>query len=167
MEIDVRAEKASESIFSKSNIACGVIASNYSNIEPGEMIPKKIRPSESKRYYVYNLVIKKNEQDQASYESLRKSLVLMREHMKERRIEKVVLPLKTDSCIIRELSWNAVRTLIKNVFYDENIKIIVYNDSLRPLPPVDERKQRDNDVSKTPFLDIFEGKPLKPIKSGN
>ena len=165
MEIDVRAEKASESIFSKSNIACGVIASNYSNIEPGEMIPKKIRPSESKKYYVYNLVLKKNDRDQASYENLRKSLILMREHMKERRIEKVVLPLKTDSCIIRELSWNAVRTLIKNVFYDENVKITVY-DNLRPLPPVDERKQGNNVPSKTPFLDIFEGKPLKPITSG-
>ena len=165
MEIVVKSEKANDNISTTTNIACGVIASNHSKVEPGEMIPKKNRPSDFKKYYIYNLVLKKNEQDQASYESLRKSLVLMREHMKERKIEKVSFPLKAESCIIRELSWNAVRTLIKNVFYEENTKITVYNDNLRQIPPVDERKKKDNIFSKTPFLDIFEKRPLTPIKS--
>ena len=165
LEIVVKAEKAEEKVFSKSNIACGVAASNHTNVEPGEMLPKKNRiHSESKKYYIYNLVLKKNECDQASYENLRKSLILMRQHMKERNIEKVTFPLKTDSCILRELSWNAVRTLIKNVFYEESVKITVYNDNLRPLPPVEMGEKQEKVVIKTPFLDIFEGKPLTPIK---
>ena len=112
-------------------------------------------------------VLKKNENDSATYENLRTSLVSMLQHMKDHQITKIVFPLKEDSCIIRELSWNAVRTLIKNVFYDENIHITAYNNSLHPLPEMENVTKNSID---TPFLDILEGKPLAPIqqsKSGS
>lgn len=156
-EMVIKAEKVTKDVFSVSNLACGVIGSNLNNVEPGDMIPHKNHQNNT---FIFNLVIKKNKEDQPSYENLRKSLVLMLQHMKENDVRKVVFPLNPDSCIIQELSWNAVRTLIKNVFYEESIHIVAYNTSLRHLP------SNENVISNargTPFLDIFEGKNLTSI----
>ena len=155
----IKAEKAETDIFTKDNVVCGVIASKHKNVELGEMIAKKTNDSKNK--YLYNLVLKQNENDAATYENLRTSLVSMLQHMKDHQITNVIFPLKEGSCIIRELSWNAVRTLIKNVFHEENVHITAYNNSLRPLP---ESETITKNLSDTPFLDVFEGKPLTPIQ---
>ena len=161
-EMIIKAENAGKDVFTKHTVVCGVIASKHNNVELGQMIAKKTYESNNK--YRYNLVLKKNENDSATYENLRMSLVSMLQHMKDHQITKIVFPLKEDSCIIRELSWNAVRTLIKNVFYDENIHITAYNNSLHPLPEMENVTENSID---TPFLDILEGKPLTPIQKSN
>jgi O-acetyl-ADP-ribose deacetylase (regulator of RNase III) len=155
----IKAEKAEKEIFSKYTVVCGVIASKHNNVELGEMIAKKNH--DSKNTYLYKLVLKKNENDAATYENLQTSLVSMLQHMKNHQIKKVVFPLKEESCIIRELSWNAVRTLIKNVFHEEQVHITAYNNSLRPLPETETIAKK---VIDTPFLDVFEKKHLTPIQ---
>ena len=157
-EMIIKAEKITKEVASGSCLASGVIALNVNNIEPGEMIAEKTRGNN----YTYKLVIKKNKEGQPTYENLRKSLVLMLKHMKENNIKEVVFPLKPDSCIIRELSWNAVRTLIKNVFIEESVRIVAYNDSLTQIP---SKEKMISNVSETPFLDIFECKNLTPIST--
>ena len=157
----VNAGRAPKEIVTTNNIANGVIASEFNNAALGTMISKK-RYNNNENTLVYNLVLKKSKSDQATYENLRKSLVQMLQHMKENKVEKVVFPLDSNSCIIRgSLSWNAVRTLMKNVLFEENVKIIVYNESLRPSPINDKIVSK---LSTTPFLDILEGK-LTPISS--
>ena len=160
-EMIVNARKAPKEIVTMNNIANGVIASEFNNAALGTLIPKK-RLNNNENTFIYNLVLKKSKSDQATYENLRKGLVLMLQHMKDNKVEKVVFPLDFDSCIIRKsLSWNAVRTLMKNVLFEENVKIIVYNESLRPSPINDKIVSK---LSTTPFLDILEGK-LTPISS--
>ena len=157
----VNAGKAPKEMVTTNHIANGVIASEFNNAALGTLIPKK-RYNNDENTFVYNLVLQKSRSDQATYENLRKSLVLMLQHMKENKVEKVVFPLDSNACIIkRSLSWNAVRTLMKNVLFEENVKIIVYNESLSPLH-IDDRIV--SKLSTTPFLDILEGK-LTPIST--
>merc|ERR1711974_435975 len=114
--------------------------------------------------FIYKLVLKRNKTDNVTYESLRKGLVLLLKHMNENEVKNIVLPLD-EQCCIRELSWNAVRTLIKNVFHESSISMVVYNNSLssvNSVESIDERISSTKDVP-TPFLDIFQRKSLKPI----
>jgi hypothetical protein len=81
-------------------------------------------------------------------------------------------------CGLDGLSWTAVRTLIKNVFLNDDIKLTVYtldqvsssrstkrssskspdSSSRSPSP----KRQKSSEL-KTPLLDIYEGKSLTPI----
>ena len=87
-------------------------------------------------------------------------------------------------CGLDGLSWTAVRTLIKNVFLNDHIKLTVYTldqvvssgsgsssnkrsssksaeSSSRSRSPSPKR-QKSTEL-KTPLLDIYEGKSLTPI----
>ena len=50
------------------------------------------------------------------------------------------------------------------MFYEENIHIIAYNSALRPLK---SNCNKNSNLSKTPFLDVFEKKHLTPILPAN
>jgi len=74
--------------------------------------------------YIYNLVTKEKYSDKPSYESLRRSLEAMRQHSLGHGVERISMP--RIGCGLDGLSWAAVKTLIKNVFQLENMKITVY-----------------------------------------
>ena len=74
--------------------------------------------------YIYNLVTKEKYSDKPSYESLRKSLEEMKVHCLAHGVESISMP--RIGCGLDSLSWPAVRTLIKNVFQLETVRITVY-----------------------------------------
>jgi len=74
--------------------------------------------------FVYNLVTKEKYSDKPSYESLRKSLEAMKVHCLAHGVESISMP--RIGCGLDGLSWPAVRTLIKNVFQLETVRITVY-----------------------------------------
>lgn len=76
------------------------------------------------RRFLYNLVTKEKYSDTPSYESLRKSLEAMKVHCAAHGVESISMP--RIGCGLDGLSWPAVRTLIKNVFQLESVRITVY-----------------------------------------
>ena len=73
--------------------------------------------------FIYNLVTKENYYDKPTYESLEQSLVFMRNHAIEHNVQKIAMP--KIGCGLDKLNWDAVSELIKKVFCETNIKIIV------------------------------------------
>jgi len=69
-------------------------------------------------------VTKEKYSDTPSYESLRKSLEAMKVHCAAHGVESISMP--RIGCGLDGLSWPAVRTLIKNVFQLESVRITVY-----------------------------------------
>ena len=91
------------------------------NKKIGEVAPLKVGSR-----FVYNLVTKAKYSDKPTYESLRLSLEAMRAHAAENSIKEIAMP--KIGCGLDGLSWNAVRTLLKNVFIKESgLKITVYS----------------------------------------
>ena len=124
--------------------------------------------------FIYNMVTKAKYSDKPTYESLRQSLVAMRNHAVEHLVKHIAMP--KIGCGLDGLDWNAVRTLVKNVFLDTDIKISVYvledlgvlakkqsttDCSPRKRPSSDSKRPKksdDDDSSKKyPILDIAEG----------
>lgn len=118
--------------------------------------------------FIYNLVTKAKYSDKPTYESLRQSLVAMKDHAIEHQVEAISMP--KIGCGLDGLDWNAVRTLIKNVFLDTSIELKVYcfgngkASTSTDLTPSSQPKNSVNDKSadKYPLLDIAEG-TLTPI----
>ncbi len=97
--------------------------------------------------FIYNLVTKERYSDKPTYETLEQSLQEMREHARKNGVAEIAMPkigcenyqtsalssisliftLPRNSCGLDGLQWNAVRTLVKNVFLEEDIKITVYS----------------------------------------
>ena len=82
------------------------------------------------RKYIYNLVTKEKYSDKPSYESLRSSLEAMKQHSLDHGVESISMP--KIGCGLDGLSWPAVKTLIMNVFQQENLRITVYYQDLPP-----------------------------------
>ena len=87
----------------------------------GEIAVLRLGPTK----FTYNLVTKAKYSDFPSYENLRKTLVGMKNHALKNNVKKIAMP--KIGCGLDKLNWNAVRTLIKNVFLDSNIEITVYH----------------------------------------
>jgi len=68
--------------------------------------------------YIYNLVTKPCFSDKPTYDTLRRSLEAMRSHVVSHDVREIAMPKLC--CGLDMLQWNAVRTLIKNVFSHEN-----------------------------------------------
>lgn len=153
----IKAESLPKELYRTMNITCGVIASalNDMNLKPGEIIANKCGDN-----WNYALILKKEPSDIPTFEHLRICLNYLLKHMKENNVEHIVFPLNTEFCIIHELSWNAVRTLIKNTFYEEVLNVIVYNNSLTPMICSEEMICDSTKPDHTPFLDVLEGKNL-------
>ena len=73
--------------------------------------------------FIYNLVTKEVYKDLPTYESLEKSLNAMRDHAMKNGVTEIAMP--QIGCGLDGLNWNAVRTLIKNVFYKDKIQITI------------------------------------------
>lgn len=72
---------------------------------------------------VYNLVTKEKYWNKPTYESLKKSLICMRDKMVIDGDSKISMP--KIGCGIDRLNWDKVREIIKDVFKDTNIEICV------------------------------------------
>ena len=78
-----------------------------------------------KKRFIYNLVTKEVYSDKPTYETLRRSLEEMKEHALTHGVSSISMPLI--GCGLDGLSWPAVRTLMKNIFFRENISLTVYS----------------------------------------
>ena len=73
---------------------------------------------------VFNLVTKPNVWNKPTYESLRQSLVDMREQMHTFLMTKLAMP--RIGCGLDRLEWEQVEEIIKEVFEDTDIEITIY-----------------------------------------
>ena len=72
---------------------------------------------------VYNLITKKKYSDKPDYQTIRVSLVVMRNHALKNNIEKIAMP--KIGCGLDQLSWGMVRAIIQELFEDTDIEILV------------------------------------------
>lgn len=73
---------------------------------------------------VYNLVTKKRFFDKPTYESLRSTLLSMKEHACSNDIKTISIP--KIGCGLDKLKWEVVKEMIDDIFSMSGIKIIVY-----------------------------------------
>eukprot|EP01102_Stenamoeba_stenopodia_P019228 TRINITY_DN7201_c0_g1_i1.p1 TRINITY_DN7201_c0_g1~~TRINITY_DN7201_c0_g1_i1.p1 ORF type:complete len:146 (+),score=18.15 TRINITY_DN7201_c0_g1_i1:120-557(+) len=74
--------------------------------------------------YAYYLITKEKYSDKPTYDSLRSSLEAMKAHAVAHNIELISMP--KIGCGLDKLDWNHVRSLIKEVFADTDVRIDVY-----------------------------------------
>jgi O-acetyl-ADP-ribose deacetylase (regulator of RNase III) len=72
---------------------------------------------------VFNLITKRVSSGKPTYDSMRISLIKMKEHIVENDIKKVAMP--KIGCGLDRLQWGAVREMIKDIFGDLDIKVKV------------------------------------------
>lgn len=72
---------------------------------------------------VYNLVTKGNVHECPTYDNLRKTLIDMRDMMVQRQQSKLAMP--RIGCGLDRLDWNVVRAIIKEVFENTDIEILI------------------------------------------
>jgi hypothetical protein len=74
--------------------------------------------------YIYYLVTKEKYWQKPSLQTMRGSLVCVRDHMIEHKVSSLSIPLI--GCGLDRLTWVAVKEIIQEVFQTTNIKITVY-----------------------------------------
>ncbi|TRY78644.1 hypothetical protein TCAL_13609 [Tigriopus californicus] len=84
----------------------------------------EVAPLKEGQRFVYNLVTKAKYHQKPTYESLRQSLESMKTHALSNGVKRISMP--KIGCGLDGLNWNAVRTLIKNVFLSCDIQITIY-----------------------------------------
>lgn len=72
---------------------------------------------------VFNLVTKKRYYDKPTYETLRQSLLSMKQQAELRDVTKIAMPLI--GCGLDKLEWEKVREIINVIFDGTNIEVIV------------------------------------------
>lgn len=72
---------------------------------------------------VFNLITKKNVWHKPTYETLKQSLIKMRDICNEKNIQKIAMP--KIGCGIDKLEWPKVSEIIKEIFSKFNIEILV------------------------------------------
>ena len=100
---------------------------------------------------VYNLVTKGKVHECPTYDNLRKALIDMRDMMVERQQLKLAMP--KIGCGLDGLDWNIVRAIIKEVFEDTDIEILicVKDDNKEELEEDTEEDEINQD-----FLDALQ-----------
>ena len=100
---------------------------------------------------VYNLVTKGKVYEHPTYDNLRKALIDMKDMMVERQQLKLAMP--KIGCGLDGLDWNIVRAIIKEVFEDIDIEILicVKDDDKEEL----EEDTEENEINKD-FLDALQ-----------
>ena len=76
-----------------------------------------------KEYKVFNLITKDKYYKKPTYDTLRQSLIQMKDYSVINSIEKIAMP--TLGCGLDGLSWNKVKEIITEVFTNTDIEIIV------------------------------------------
>lgn len=81
-------------------------------------------PSVIKIDNVFNLITKDKTWNKPTYDSLRFTLISLRDKMIDEGIKKLAIP--QIGCGLDRLNWNVVREIIKEVFENTDIQIVVY-----------------------------------------
>ncbi len=76
-----------------------------------------------KEGHVYNLITKRNVWEKPTYENLHAALCCMKEDCLENGVKKLAMPLI--GCGIDGLEWKCVSAMVKDVFEDTDIEILV------------------------------------------
>ncbi|XP_041354139.1 ADP-ribose glycohydrolase OARD1-like isoform X2 [Gigantopelta aegis] len=75
--------------------------------------------------YVYYLITKKKYSDKPTYDTMRSSLVAMKEHCVAHDVKSVCMPLI--GCGLDRLQWAKVAEIICEVFSDTDVSVSVYS----------------------------------------
>ena len=118
----------------------------------------------------FKMVVKRKSVDDATYEALRIGFTSLKSNFHKGDVLSVLIDTKDEASSIRGLSINAIRTLVKNVFYHSTgVKIVFI------CPGLSEKKSRSEESSPKkssndndfPFLKVYEEKKLtKIVKNG-
>lgn len=73
---------------------------------------------------VFNLITKDVSYSKPTYDSLLQSLIKMKEIMVEHQNKKLAIP--QIGCGLDGLKWNIVRAIIKDIFQETDVEIVVY-----------------------------------------
>lgn len=82
------------------------------------------RDTAMKGSFIYYLITKDKYYGKPTYDSLTKSLISMKEHIKKNNVTKLSIP--KIGCGLDRLDWDKVKVIITDVFKDVDIKITVY-----------------------------------------
>ena len=74
--------------------------------------------------YIYNLITKEKYNGKPTYDTLKQSLIKMKEHMVSKGVKEVSMP--KIGCGLDLLKWELVKPIIEDVFQDSKIKITVF-----------------------------------------
>lgn len=75
--------------------------------------------------WIYYLITKRLYWEKPTYDNLKSCLEVMKQHMKENRVNSVAMP--QIGCGLDKLKWEVVRKIIKEIFPPESkINIIIY-----------------------------------------
>ncbi|TMW43380.1 hypothetical protein DOY81_011540 [Sarcophaga bullata] len=80
-----------------------------------------------KNRFIYNLVTKQNSWGKPTYQLMHSSLSSMREHMLKHNVTKLAMP--KIGCGLDGLAWPKVKDIIKEIFYNDVVTIVIYNYS--------------------------------------
>ena len=74
--------------------------------------------------YIYNLITKEKYNGKPTYDTLKQSLIKMKEHMVSKGVKEVSMP--KIGCGLDLLKWELVKPIIEDVFQDSKIKITIF-----------------------------------------
>lgn len=74
---------------------------------------------------VFNLVIKELYSDKPTYDSIRNALISMKKKLRDLPDKKVKIAMPTIGCGLDKLEWTKVSEIIKEVFNDSDVFILV------------------------------------------
>ena len=75
--------------------------------------------------FVYNLVTKEHFWEKPTYESLKNSLIGMKDHAMQHNVIEICMP--RIGCGLDRLEWNKVKSILEEVFGNGSIVITVYS----------------------------------------
>lgn len=119
--------------------------------------------SDHSKRFIYNLVTKEKFSDKPTYETLESSLRALREHALKNGVSQLAMP--KIGCGLDQLNWNAVRTLIKNVFLHDEIHITIYDLSPNLTVQVWTKHRRRTDEDVKVVRSVKQRSPSKTIVS--
>ena len=74
--------------------------------------------------FIYNLITKEKYNGKPTYDTLKQSLIKMKEHMVSKSVKEVSMP--KIGCGLDLLKWELVKPIIEDVFQDSKIKITIF-----------------------------------------
>ena len=75
--------------------------------------------------FIYNLVTKERYYDKPTYDTLRQSLIAMRDHAVVQGVHEICMPCI--GCGLHKLDWNRVKGILTQLFGGGQVRIKVYS----------------------------------------
>ena len=100
----------------------------------------------SQNRFIYHLIVKPRFWNKPTYSSLRVALVVMLQHAKKRKIEKISIPRVSTG--LDKLYWLKVKGILTDVFQKSHIKVTVYTQlqqqNSSPSAPEKEKRTKSD-----------------------